>query len=263
MAGAWVLDGAPRTAAGLATQRTYVVAMRLRFGLKIHPALPLPPESRCAHVSRESGRCKGSLDEYGHHSVACGTGGGFVARHNGAVRALAAELRSLGLRVRTEVWVDDLTEHFQGGMRAARMDLVVESARGTDYLDVTCFHPFTRKGKRRTHATGGSPEAQEGRKRGRYPAREPGSRRRLTLARFVPVAVATYGVVGPAASALFFEYEIAAREEFPERFARRQGGWLAAQVTEAAVLGSVRMAIAAYMPPDGQERAYLRGEAAT
>ena len=142
-------------------------------------------------------------------------------------------------------------------------DLVVESARGTDYLDVTCFHPFTRKGKRRTHATGGTHEAQENRKRDRYPASEPGTRRRCTLARFVPVSVTSYGGVGPAARDLFRAYEGEARERRPESCARRAGGWLEAQVAEAAVFGAAKMALAAYMPPDGQERAHLGGVAAS
>ena len=169
----------------------------------------------------------------------------------------------MGLRTRVEVWVDDLSE-VQGGVhRAARMDLVVESARGTDYIDVTCFHPFTRKGKRRPPSAGGSHEAQQNRKYDRYPAREPGSRRRLTLSRFVPASVAVYGSVGPAALALFRAYEGEARQDKPEAYGRRTGGWLAAQVSETAVLGAARMVLSAFMPPDGQERAHIGGKAAS
>ncbi len=241
---------------------SYLVAMRMRFGLKIPPSLPLPPESACAHVARDGSRCGRPLNAYGHHAVACGRGGGFVARHDAIVRELAAELKRMGLSVRKEVWVDDLVEHHEGRVRAARMDLVVRSSTGTDYLDVTCYHPFNGRGQRRTHATGGTPEAQENRKRDRYPVREPGTRRRLTLARFTPVTVATYGLVGPAALSLFRSFEAEARE-LRTAYQGRAGGWLAALVSELAVHGAARMAIAAFSPPDGQERAYLHGRAAS
>jgi len=168
----------------------------------------------------------------------------------------------MGLRVRHEVWVDDLTEQQPSGRtREARMDLVVESSHGTDYLDVTCFHPFSSAGLRRTHASGGTPLAQEERKRDRYPVREPLTRRRMTMARFVPVAVTTYGLVGPAAVALFAEYE---RDERERRgaAARRNGGRLAALVSEVAVYGAAHMVLRAFSAPDGQEWAHRCGRVA-
>ena len=165
--------------------------------------------------------------------------------------------------MRFEVWVDDLAEHRDGGrIREARMDLVVRSSSGTDYIDVTCYHPFNARGQRRTHATGGTPEAQEGRKRDRYPVRQPGTRRRLTLARFTPVTVSTYGLLGPAALSLFRKFEAEARELRPA-YQGRTGGWLAALVAEVAVHGVARMAITAFSAPDGQERAHLHGRAAS
>ena len=129
------------------------------------------------------------------------------------------------------------------------------------YLDVTCFHPFTHTGHRRTHGTGGSLASQENRKRDRYPVREAGTRRRTTLARFIPVAVTSYGRVGPAAIALFREYESDAIER--GRIGRRDRGGLAAYVAEAAVYGAASMVLGAGSPPDGQERAHLRGKAAS
>ena len=242
---------------------TYLVAMRMRFGLKLAAALPFQGESRCAHVTADGRRCPAALDAYGHHAAACGRGGGFVARHNAIERELGRELKRMGLSVRFEVWVDDLAEHRDGGrIREARMDLVVRSSSGTDYIDVTCYHPFNARGQRRTHATGGTPEAQEGRKRDRYPVRQPGTRRRLTLARFTPVTVSTYGLLGPAALSLFRKFEAEARELRPA-YQGRTGGWLAALVAEVAVHGVARMAITAFSAPDGQERAHLHGRAAS
>ena len=91
--------------------------------------------------------------------------------------------------------------------------------------------------------------------------REEGTRRRTTLARFIPVAVTTYGRVGPAAIALFHEYEAHALE--CGRIDKRERGGLSAFVAEAAVYGAAHMALRAGNPPDGQERAHLRGKAAT
>ena len=260
-AGLWVHEGAELTP-GVASRRTFAIAMRMRFGLNIGPALGGPAEANCGHVKAGGERCACSLDQFGHHAVACGRGGGFVARHDAIVRELARSLKAMGLRVRVEVWVDDLTEQLPSGRtREARMDLVVESSHGTDYLDVTCFHPFSSEGHRRTHASGGTPLAQEERKRDRYPVREPASRRRITMARFVPVAVTTYGLVGPAAVALFAEYE-AERRERAGGVAGRNGGRLAALVSEVAVFGAARMILQGFSAPDGQEWAHRCGRVA-
>ena len=142
------------------------------------------------------------------------------------------------------------------------MDLVIRSSSGTDYVDVTCCHPLDSAGRRRTHAAGGTPAAQESRKRDRYPVRQPGTRRRLTLARFVPVTVSTYGLLGPSALELFRSLEAEARE-LRTAYKRRAGGWLAALVAEVAVHGAARMAVTAFSAPDGQERAHLQGRAAS
>ena len=217
------------------------------------PALGDPPEIQCGHVKAGGEQCPATLDPFGHHAAACGKGGGFVQRHDGIVGELGAELKSIGLNVAVERWVDDVVDAGQGRKpRRARMDLVVHTARGTDYLDVTCFHPFTATGLMRPPSAGGTAEANEMRKRDRYPVREPGSRRRATLARFVPVAVTTYGLVGPAAVALFKEYEGEYRARREERGGRR-GGWLAALVSEAAVFGAARMVHRGFAVPDGRE----------
>ena len=166
----------------------------------------------------------------------------------------------MGLGVRTEVWVEDLYELVEGRTREARMDLVVQSEAGLYYLDVTCYHPFTRNGQRRTHAAGGTPEAQEERKRGRYVVREVGTARRNTRANFVPVAVSTYGKVGPAAGELFAWLEGQARRK--AAYASRPLGWLERTVSAAAVYGAARGVLDGFAPPDGLERAHLHGRPA-
>ena len=167
----------------------------------------------------------------------------------------------MGLSVRTEVWVEDLFELVDGRTREARMDLVVQTPAGTFYLDVTCFHTFTRGGLRRAHAAGGTLAAQEGKKRSRYAVREVGSWRRTTRASFVPVAVATFGRVGDEALALFAGLEAEACRSKPA-YVRARRGWLARTVSAAAVHGTARGVIDAFSTPDGQERAHLRGRVA-
>jgi len=261
MGGSWVcgpdieLRGVP------ASRFTYLIAQRLRFGLDVDAALLVDAEELCAHVRRNGVRCAVQLDRTGHHACACGAGGGFVRRHNGVLWALCAELRRMGLNVRTEVWVEELFELHQGRYREARLDLVVTTASGVWYLDVTCYHPFTRGGVRRTHAGGGTLVAQGGRKRRRYVVREAGSMRRSTRAFFVPVVASTYGAVGPAALEFFRGLELYALAH-KAAYAGRRPGWLARTVSAAAVHGTARGVLDAFSPPDGQERAHIRGRVA-
>jgi len=184
-----------------------------------------------------------------------------VARHNGVVRVLVQVLRAMGFDVRAEAWVEDLLEHTKDGLKEARMDLVVQTAGGTWYMDVVCFHPFTGKGKKRTAAAGGTTEAQEERKHHRYQVVDPVTRRRNTLAALVPVAICSYGLLGPAAVSAFTTLETEARARRPEN--HRPKGWLRKVVTAAAVYGTARSVVRAYAPPDGQERAHLHGRAAS
>jgi hypothetical protein len=261
MAGSWVLSGGPHFRGVQVTQLTYRVAMRMRFGLRVDRAMPAAPEKKCAHVTRAGKRCKKRLDKFGHHATACGDGGGWVARHNGIVRVLATELRSMGYDVREEAWVDDLMEQTKDGLKEARMDLVVQTAGGIFYMDVVCFHPFTGTGKKRTFATGGVPAAQEDRKRRRYPVIDPKTRRRNSMATLVPVAITSYGLLGDSATSAFAILEADAGKRRSEH--HRAKGHLARIATEAAIHGTARCVIRSYAPPDGQERAHLFGRAAS
>ena len=152
-------------------------------------------------------------------------------------------------------------EQTKDGLKEARMDLVVQTAGGTFYMDVVCFHPFTGTGKKRTHAAGGVPAAQEERKRRRYPVADPRTHRRSTMATLVPVALSSYGLLGDAGNSAFAILEADARNRRSE--CHRQRGHLARVVTEAAIHGTARCVIRAYAPPDGQERAHLFGRAAS
>ena len=234
--------------------------MRMRVGLRLDVVFEPAPEGRCAHVLASGQRCGAELDAGGHHAAACGRGGAFHRRHNGVVHALASELRRMGFNVRREVWLPELMETLPGGgVREARMDLVIDGPHGQYLLDITCFHPFSGKGKRRTHGAGGTLEAQEAMKRARYPVRD-AARRRRTLASFHPIVVSTFGDVGPAAQLLFRSFEATAIES-REAFSRHKHGWLTNLVSYAAAIGSATAIAAAYTAPDGQMRAHYRGAA--
>ena len=81
------------------------------------------------------------------------------------------------------------------------------------------------------------------------------------MAVLVPVAISSYGLLGPAADAAFRTLEAEARGRRPEN--HRSRGWLRRLVTAASVYGTARSVIRAYAPPDGQERAHLQGRAAS
>lgn len=95
-------------------------------------------------------------------------------------------------------------------------------------------------------------------KRARYPTRDPATRRRRTLASFHPIAVTTFGDVGPAAQLLFRSFEMTAIES-REAYSRHRHGWLSNLVSYAAAIGSATAIAAAYTTPDGQMRAHYRG----
>ena len=141
------------------------------------------------------------------------------------------------------------------------MDLVVQAAATTLYVDVVCYHPFTGKGAKRTAAAGGTTTAQEERKHQRYQVVDPVTRRRNTMAALVPVAISSYGLVGPTAVAAFSVLEAEAKGRHPEN--HRAKGWLQELASAAAVYGTARCVMRAYAPPDGQERAHLLGRAAS
>ena len=141
------------------------------------------------------------------------------------------------------------------------MDLVVQTGAGVWYMDVVCLHPFTGKGKKRTASGGGTTEAQEERKQHRYQVVDPVTRRRNTLASLVPVAITSFGLLGPAATSAFATLESEARARRTEN--HWPIGWLRKLVTAASVFGTARSVIRAFAPPDGQGRAHLQGRAAT
>ena len=150
MGGAWIF--AEDVQGCVLTGRVWQVAMRLRFGLDVLPALSEDArcQRQCQMANKEGKRCREVLDAKGHHACACRKQNQQLARHTVIVRELAKALRRCGLWVAEERWVDELTvrtvERTADGVKVrykeARLDLVVRDGARLWWLDFSCFHPF-------------------------------------------------------------------------------------------------------------------------
>ena len=181
MGGAWVF--AQDVPGCVLTSALWQVAMRLRFGLIVTPALPeeFRATGQCQVSNKDGEKCLARLDADGHHACTCQKGAQQLARHSAIVRVLNKELTRRGLLVAEERWVDELARReiveTPDGVRVvtkeARLDLVVRDGARLWWLDFSCFHPF--QGERRG---GGCGEAS-----GRW---SPRSRRSMPRTGFGP-----------------------------------------------------------------------------
>jgi hypothetical protein len=203
--GAWIF--APEVDGCVLTGRQWLVAMRLRFGLSVRPALPegVRGQRNCQIANAAGERCRFELDSRGHHACACTKAGQHTARHSAVVRELLKAFRRRGVWVREEQWVDELTvrefeRDEEGEMtvrtKQARLDLVVRDGARLWWVDFTCFHPLIGSGKRLGERTGKwSLESREGLKHRKYSARRDG-RREAPNGQLVPLVANSYGAVG-------------------------------------------------------------------
>ncbi len=205
MGGAWIY--APDVVGCLLVGRLWQVAMRLRFGLAVRPALSEGArcQLRCQIANAQGERCLKDLDDGGHHACACTKAGQHTARHTAVVRELQKAVRRRGVWVREEQWVDELTvrelERGADGevevkVKQARLDLVVRDGAQLWWVDFTCFHPFVGSGPRLgERAKCWSLEAREGLKHKKYSVRQ-GGRRAVANGLLVPVVANSYGAIG-------------------------------------------------------------------
>ena len=205
MGGAWVF--APDVRGCLLAGRAWQVAMRLRFGLAVRPALPegVHGQSSCQIVNRQGQRCGSPLDDEGHHACACTKAAQQTDRHTVVVRELVKAVQRRGVWAREEQWVDELTERTvefdeDGEARVrtkeARLDLVVRDGARLWWVDFTCFHPFIGSGPRIGARTGKwSLESREGLKQRKYAVRK-GGRREVPNGQLVPIVANSYGSIG-------------------------------------------------------------------
>ena len=205
MGGAWVF--APDVQGCLLAGRAWKVAMRLRFGLSVRPALPEGSEGQrsCQIVNKKGERCKSRLDDEGHHACACSKAGQQSSRHAVVVRELVKAVQRRGVWAREEQWVDELTERTlerddDGEIRVqtkeARLDLVVRDGAQLWWVDFSCFHPLIGSGPRIGARTGKwSLASREGLKHKKYAVRK-GGRREVPNGQLVPIVANSYGAIG-------------------------------------------------------------------
>ena len=155
MKGDWILLEPP-VSRGF-SRKTWLVAMRFRYGLNVEPVfLPRTPSSVC--VSQRSwgekrgenlGCCAAQLDSKGRHAVTCHVGGKTIRRHDSIVHRLADLLKKFVVSCATEVYVFELEQICPetGEWTEAKLDLDVVTRDGRFLLDVSVFHPFQSNGK--------------------------------------------------------------------------------------------------------------------
>ena len=141
--------------------------------------------------------CGSTIDEHGSHFFKCRIGGEWNHRHSSIVHLLASIMRSVQLTVQHEVPLANL-----GPLQAldregnGRMDLVVTPCDSQPFLaDVTITHPAPSQPST-TNQTMYQPlyfaKHHENRKRRKYEEAV-----RSINSRFVPLALETFGAMGP------------------------------------------------------------------
>ncbi len=214
MGGAWVF--APDVPSCQLTSELWQVAMRLRFGLSVVPALPERAQHTrtCQGVNKKGQRCKAPLDPEGNHACTCQKGSQQLHRHRKIVRVLLAEFTRRGLIGKEEQWVEELAERaFEETpeglvvrLKEARLDLVLRDGLRLWWLDFSCFHPFkgdkhnAHRGVRTSHW---ALQQREGDKHSTYTVREKNGKRKVANGRVVPLIANTYGALGREALSFF------------------------------------------------------------
>ena len=221
MGGAWIF--APDVDGVLLSGAFWLIAMRLRFGLSVRPALPESArgETRCQVCNQKGGQCKAPLDDHGHHACACQKAGQRSARHRVCVRWLHDALKRRGLLVREEQWVEELSartyEVQEDGsvevkIKEARLDIVARDGTDLYWLDFTGFHPYVGSGPRIGQRQGKwSLLSREKGKHRHYITKAQG-RRVVANGRLVPIAANSYGGVGKEAEAFLEKVRVSAKK---------------------------------------------------
>ena len=148
MAGNWILQEPPFEAK---FQRpVFQIAMRIRYGLAVDPAIPYVRVQRCGAVKGDGTHCGKGLDPVGQHALACKCGGHSHHRHDACRDVLGQRLKPLVTSVKFEQFIHELPQPNEetGETRAARLDLVVQSKDMKALLDVRIFHPLGQNGRR-------------------------------------------------------------------------------------------------------------------
>ena len=127
---------------------TWCIAMHLRYGLQVTPAVGKKPAPICQAAKKKDGSfCLEQLDAFGQHTQVCKVEGAAVIRHDNIRDGIVPELKSHVTSVKLEQFIHELAlDENTGETQEAEMDIVAESPTLRAMLDlpVLSFHPEER-----------------------------------------------------------------------------------------------------------------------
>ena len=187
MAGDWIMDELPWWTHF--RRPCWLIAMRLRYGLAVTPAIILNTSRRCLAKKQDGSFCLELLDDLGRHAQVCKVEGTAVHRHDTIRDGLVPGLKPHVSSVKLEQFIYELAQLNEdtGETKEARMDIVADMPQLRAMLDVRCYLSTLASGWR-------SARAHEAEKHQRYVTHCNG--RRCTNMVLFAAVVNTYGYVG-------------------------------------------------------------------
>ena len=191
MAGEWIVEEPPWWTH---FQRPcWRIAMRLRYGLEVNPAIGLNLAKRCLCQKLDGSFCLEILDVCGYHAQTCKVEGSLIHRHDTVRDGLIPELKRYVTSVKTEQFIYELAQFNPdtGTTTEARMDIIAEMPELRAMLDVRVFLPANPTA---ANCKWKSTRANETEKHDRYVTHADG--RRCSNMKLYAAVVNTYGKVG-------------------------------------------------------------------
>ena len=87
---------------------TWRIAMRLRYGLQVTPAIGIKPTPRCLAKKKDCSFCLEQLDAFGQHAQVCKAEGAAVIRHDTVRDGIVPELKSHVTSVKLEQFIHEV-----------------------------------------------------------------------------------------------------------------------------------------------------------
>ena len=187
MAGEWILAEPPWWTN---FQRPcWQVAMRLRYGLEVNPAIGPNIAPYCLARKMNGTYCLAHLDACGQHAQICKVEGANIHRHDTVRDGIVPELKKHVTSVKKEQFIYELSQLNEdtGATSEARMDIIAEMPQLRAMLDVRVFLSTLASQWKSTRA-------HEAEKHNRYVTHQDG--RRCTNMKLYAAVVNTYGKVG-------------------------------------------------------------------
>ena len=139
MAGEWILYEPPHWTH---FQRPcWRVAMRLKCGLEVNPAIGPNIANRCLARKADGTYCLASLDTCAQHVQVCKVEGANIHRHDTVRDGIIPALKRRVTSVKTEQFIFELSQLDEntGSTNEARMDTIAEMSQLRAMLDIRVF----------------------------------------------------------------------------------------------------------------------------